>query len=438
MNSIHLISKIRSAHCASILVTLAFLLASGPALGDAVVKQVIGQVEIGRGEPPEWSTLTPGDKVGSEDRVRTGADGRVEISMSAGTVRVHENSMLRLPPASGDADQVELDEGHSLFDVLRRAGRRFEVHTPTVVVSVKGTRFGVDASGSLGEVAVYRGVVGVREAGIENAMETLVREGFLAAGGPGVPIELDVSPAGDPWAGWQDFQREGQERREAPARLDEVGRARESLLRSADPEVLRRASERRPEVAERLRAIKAERSARSDESNDPNGNPRQPGGDPPSEDSPGTRPAMPAAPMMGDEDRRARGDRGRTTKDVMTDDANELSRHEMKRLNRTQENLRDVFQAEAKMRPEEMTGLSGAKVLDPENMEFAFDRLNEEYGSALVLVVYEAMNEAGSILESSGTLFNADDLLDQTEIQLLEDGMDPVLVQEVESTLTGK
>ena len=121
-----------------------------------------GTVEIGQGEPPDWRALRAGEPIAANDRVRTGADGRVEIATAAGTLRVHENSMLRLPSSTAAADRVDLERGHSLFDVLRRGGRRFEVHTPTVVVSVKGTRFGVDARGGVGEVAVYHGVVGVR------------------------------------------------------------------------------------------------------------------------------------------------------------------------------------------------------------------------------------------------------------------------------------
>ncbi len=232
------------------------LLAAPTAFADAVAKQVQGQVEIGRGEPPHWTPLDKGDAISSEDRIRTGSDGRVEISMAAGTLRVHENSMLRLPPPSADADRVDLDRGNSLFDILRRGGRRFEVHTPTVVVSVKGTRFGVDASGELGEVAVYHGVVGIREAGIEHAMETLVREGFLATGGAGSPIELDLVPTGDPWASWQDFRREVRETREPPKRANDIDRARSALHRATASEVIERAAKRKPEVAERVREMK--------------------------------------------------------------------------------------------------------------------------------------------------------------------------------------
>lgn len=248
------------------LVALALLCASPAALaetpGDAVVRQLSGDVELGRGEPPSWQPLREGDRVKPSDRIRTGADGRVEITMAAGTLRVHENSLLRLPASTAETDRVDLERGHSLFDVLRRAGRRFEVHTPTVVVSVKGTRFGVDAGAETGAVAVYHGLVGVRTAGVEQAIETLVREGFVASGGAGRPIELDVAPAGDPWAAWQDFRNAGLEERPGlRTRLGDVERARRTLHRATGAEVLRRAAERKPEVAERLRRLRLEREA---------------------------------------------------------------------------------------------------------------------------------------------------------------------------------
>ncbi|MCR9095322.1 MAG: FecR family protein [bacterium] len=243
-----------------VLVLLALVLSGGTAMADAVARQVSGAVEIGSGEPPMWRALSEGDTLAPNERIRTGADGRVEIVMDAGTLRVHENSMLRLPPPTSAADRVDLERGNSLFDVLRRGGRRFEVHTPTVVVSVKGTRFGVDASDGIGQVAVYHGVVGVREVGADAAIETLVREGFLATGGIGRMIELDVAPGGDPWVSWQDFRREVDERPAAPAARSDVDRARGLMHRATNEDVIRRAAERKPEVAERLRRLQQERA----------------------------------------------------------------------------------------------------------------------------------------------------------------------------------
>jgi len=115
-------------------------------------------------------------------------------------VRLYTNSLLRLPEAAvGGSERVRLDRGRSLFDVLHRSTGRFEVETPEVVVSVKGTRFGVDVRTARAEVAVYRGLVGVRELGATLELETLVREGFAAVGGRDQPFELLLNGAADPW-----------------------------------------------------------------------------------------------------------------------------------------------------------------------------------------------------------------------------------------------
>ena len=238
---------------AGALAIVALLATSGLAKADAIVRQVSGTVEIGRGEPPMWGPLAVGARVAPNERVRTGGDGRVELSLDAATLRVHENSLLRLPAADAQIDRVELDSGLSLFDVTHREGHQFEVRTPTVVVSVKGTRFGVESDAEAGVVSVYRGVVGVRASDATEVVETLVHEGFLAMGGGAFPIELDVAPEGDAWSDWQDFLAGAAQRSSAKPRESEVERARTTLRRAVDVDVVKRAAERKPEIADRLR-----------------------------------------------------------------------------------------------------------------------------------------------------------------------------------------
>ncbi|MBK7948999.1 MAG: FecR domain-containing protein [Deltaproteobacteria bacterium] len=285
--------RLRAAALALAAVFSLTLSRSDAAFADAVVQKLSGRVEVGRGEPPVWTTLAPGSPVRPNERIRTGPDGRVELALEGSTLRVHENSLLALPPATEEAIAVELEAGHSLFDVLRREGRRFEVHTPTVVVSVKGTRFGVEAGGEAGVVSVYRGVVGVRSAYATDAtgateasevVETLVREGFLATGGGERPFELDVVPPGDPWSAWQTLQTGGTSPSAGDAPQTELERARASLRRATDVEVLKRAAERRPEIAERLRQQTAETKSTPAEDRDAKG----------SRDEPGPVPAAPA------------------------------------------------------------------------------------------------------------------------------------------------
>jgi hypothetical protein len=187
------------------LVALAVLavLLLGPSPGPRV-EQVRGRVEIGSGEPPIWRAARAGDPLSPGDVVRTGHDGRAELVLAAGSVRLYGDTLLRLPAASsapGSADAVELDEGSSLFDVLRRGRDDFEVRTPEVVVSIKGTRFLVAEAGA--EVAVFHGTVGLHRES-QPARELLVREGFAALVEPGRPFELRWTGAPDPWSSWSE------------------------------------------------------------------------------------------------------------------------------------------------------------------------------------------------------------------------------------------
>jgi hypothetical protein len=244
------------------LCALALALAA-PAMGPHI-ERASGHVEIGTGEPPVWRAARAGDSLAPGDAVRTGHDGRAEVVLPAGSVRLYGDSLLRLPVEAVGVDAVELDSGSSLFDVLRRADDGFEVRTPEVVVSIKGTRFLV-ATGERPEVAVFHGTVGLRELH-ERARELLVREGFTAVGGAGAAFELLWSGAPDPWDGWLDGG--------SPPRLPESAavRARERALgiesakgaagASARREAVEQALDRHPDLAERVqKAIDVEQGS---------------------------------------------------------------------------------------------------------------------------------------------------------------------------------
>lgn len=185
---------------ATILLAVALLAPEWPGARIALSK---GSVEIGRGEPPVWTPGESGDALGAGDRVRTGTDGKAEVTVAGATVRVYPNSLLRLPESApqGAGDAVELKEGTSLFDVLKRKDSSFEVRTPEVVVSVKGTRFAVALDDSDASVSVFRGLVGVRGA-LATAQEMLVHPGFLAYGSDS--FQLSWHGVDDPWESWSE------------------------------------------------------------------------------------------------------------------------------------------------------------------------------------------------------------------------------------------
>ena len=230
------------------------------------IERVSGRVEIGSGEPPVWRAARDGDALSPGDAVRTARDGRAELTLPAGSVRLYGDSLMRLPPIAsepGGAEAVELDSGSSLFDVLHRGRDLFEVHTPEVVVSIKGTRFLVVA-GDRAEVSVFRGSVGLRPES-ESARELLVREGFAAVGSSGRPFELLWSGAPDPWEAWPSGalppRSSGPAGAGASPAASDLLAAKAAAHAESRRVAVEQAIERHPEVAKRVEQAIAERDA---------------------------------------------------------------------------------------------------------------------------------------------------------------------------------
>lgn len=250
-------------HSAVVALALLALALLAPGQGSRLVS-ASGEVEIGRGEPPVFVRARAGEPLAPGEVVRTGQDGRAELDLGRASVRLYPNSLLRVPDgsgamsSSGEAEGVELERGRSIFDVLRGQDP-FEVRTPEVVVSVKGTRFSVALADAGAAVAVFRGLVGVRSLAAEAAHETLVREGFVARGQE--RFELSLHEWSDPWDAWQ----AGAELPELPEpALQHLPRQAEATLRearsaamaSARREAVLRAAERHPEVAAELARVR--------------------------------------------------------------------------------------------------------------------------------------------------------------------------------------
>jgi len=198
--------RIRRPRAASVLAAL--LLIASAAQADPHLLRAIGAVQISRGEPAAWRDAREGAALGAGDAVRTGADGRAEVDLGTAVVRLYENSLLRIPVDATRPDgpaAVGLEGGGSLFQVSPRPpADPFEVRTPEVVASVKGTQFSVVLGGSGASVSVFSGQVGVRGMSAANAREVMVYPGFSAAGGNGRSFELSLVPAGDAWKGWSE------------------------------------------------------------------------------------------------------------------------------------------------------------------------------------------------------------------------------------------
>ena len=190
--------------------SLGLLLAlAGAASAEPHLSRMSGDVQVGRGEPVVWQAGREGAELGAGEAVRTGSDGRAEIDLGTAVVRLYENSLLRMPVDASRPDgpaAVQLDGGSSLFQVAPRPPQDpFEVRSPEVVASVKGTQFGVTLGAHGGAaVDVFSGQVGVRGTSGDAAREVMVYTGFAASGAGGRPFELSLVPAGDAWKGWSE------------------------------------------------------------------------------------------------------------------------------------------------------------------------------------------------------------------------------------------
>jgi hypothetical protein len=182
---------------------LVFLLANAVAAAasaDPSLVRVTGKVEVGHGTPPVWRAAKSGEEIAFGDSVRTREGARAELSLGDGrVVRVYERSLLRIgteTTPTGAARSVALDEGESLFEVMKKAvADEFEVRTPEIIVSVKGTRFLVAATPGPDFTSVFRGVVAMNGGGLD---EVLVRAGFTGAQG-----DVLVNSFEDPWSAWE-------------------------------------------------------------------------------------------------------------------------------------------------------------------------------------------------------------------------------------------
>jgi len=179
--------------------------ASTSAQTGAHVLRVVGSVEFATGEPPSWQAAQPGQGLPPGAAIRTGDGARAEVALDSGTVRIYENSLLRIPALrDSGANRLWLGHGAGIFDVELSHGDRFEVETPEAVAAVKGTRFHVSVERDRASFGVYEGVVELRGAGSDPAEEPLlVREGFGASSVRDT-FELVVLEREDPWDAWEE------------------------------------------------------------------------------------------------------------------------------------------------------------------------------------------------------------------------------------------
>lgn len=155
--------SLRSVLAASAL----FLLTAGnPAWADppgrvARVSYIRGDVGFQPGGSGEWADAVINRPLVTGDRLATDRDGRVELEIGAGSIRLDERTTFSLLDINDAITQVELTDGTLNLDVRRLLeGQSYEVDTPTLafVVSQPGEyRIDVGPNGDSTMVTVFRG-----------------------------------------------------------------------------------------------------------------------------------------------------------------------------------------------------------------------------------------------------------------------------------------
>ncbi|GAB4061501.1 FecR domain-containing protein [Uliginosibacterium sediminicola] len=149
--------------------------------------------------------LAVGDKLAVGETLISSADGYAALRLPDGSrLVIKPGSRLRIETlqrerrSGAQASRVQLDSGRIENEVAPQRGpaARYEIHTPTAVIGVRGTRFRsmVDEDGKNARLEVTEGLVAAR--GQSGAARALAA-GFgslIAPGGVGAPVKLLAAP----------------------------------------------------------------------------------------------------------------------------------------------------------------------------------------------------------------------------------------------------
>lgn len=128
---------------------------------DGTVVSVTGKVEM-QTSGNEWVQLKKGDTVPQGAIISSGFKSQADIKLGGSLLTVYQLTRVSLRELSESADKVTtdlyLDAGSVRADVkpLNNKANGFQVRTPVVTASVRGTELGVSGDGGLN---VYRGSV---------------------------------------------------------------------------------------------------------------------------------------------------------------------------------------------------------------------------------------------------------------------------------------
>ncbi|OGR58252.1 MAG: hypothetical protein A2X36_13340 [Elusimicrobia bacterium GWA2_69_24] len=130
------------------------------------VDRTQGVVQVRPAGSESWSTidLTPRPFLPG-DSLRTGAGAGAALSFDDGSrVEVRAHSILALEDAAPERSLLRLELGQLRAGVRHDPARRFQVRTPSVVTTVRGTEFSISVlAGGNTHVELFQGLLGVED-----------------------------------------------------------------------------------------------------------------------------------------------------------------------------------------------------------------------------------------------------------------------------------
>lgn len=157
------------------------LLFAVPLFSATRIASVSGTVQVSYAKTGRWEPARPAMPLSTADRVRTAANSRAVLLVDESRLWVAPSSEVEIQSLNTD-NFFGLLFGKLRARVKLASGKKFNVHTPVAVASVRGTEFIIADDGS---VAVLDGVVALGDLQGAHAMD--VGAGFIgtlaAAGG---------------------------------------------------------------------------------------------------------------------------------------------------------------------------------------------------------------------------------------------------------------
>ena len=137
-----------------------------------------------------WLSVKAGTFVSLQAQFETGTDGRIVLTREGDRITMSPNSRIVLPDAkpASTVTRVFQSFGIMLYKVRSRAGsvlvggkhpRRFEVQTPYLVSTVKGTTFSISVTNSGSAVNLIEGILQVSTP--DDAVSTQILGGQIAS-----------------------------------------------------------------------------------------------------------------------------------------------------------------------------------------------------------------------------------------------------------------